>query len=324
MQTLSTLNMATPQPLVLVHMSSPPRPRQQKTPAIFQCAHCPSRFTRAFNLRSHIRAHTGDRPYSCSRCDKSFTRQHDRAEHEKLHSGEKPFACGGDLEDDNSTRHGCGRRFARRAQLTRHISSCPQSTTRNAAAEQKRQQRTTAAMKATPEPAVAPPVSQSLTHPAPLFDDYLSSNDIALLFPHTPGIRRPSPPPPTEPVTALTAAMEATPEPVIAPPISKSPTHAAPLFNYHPLPFPKHPMGSYRPHPVPSQEQSTSPSHLQPWQRIKQLEYVIRIIGESLALFSTCPSNTSCRNSGALTDLVRAGFNVDAELRPMMQQLVSQ
>ena len=49
--------------------------RSQKHPATFQCSLCPKRFTRAYNLRSHLRTHTDDRPFVCSICGKTFARQ---------------------------------------------------------------------------------------------------------------------------------------------------------------------------------------------------------------------------------------------------------
>jgi len=72
--------------------------RVQKHPATFQCTLCPKRFTRAYNLRSHLRTHTDERPFVCTVCGKAFARQHDRKRHEGLHSGEKKFVCRGELK----------------------------------------------------------------------------------------------------------------------------------------------------------------------------------------------------------------------------------
>ncbi|KAK4981514.1 DNA-binding transcription factor [Elasticomyces elasticus] len=95
--------------------------RVQKHPATFQCTLCPKKFTRAYNLRSHLRTHTDERPFLCTVCGKAFARQHDRKRHEGLHSGEKKFVCRGELS--RSGQWGCGRRFARADALGRHFRS---------------------------------------------------------------------------------------------------------------------------------------------------------------------------------------------------------
>ncbi|KAI9885407.1 MAG: asparagine-linked glycosylation protein [Watsoniomyces obsoletus] len=113
----------------ILDLADPQRPgggateskRVQKHPATFQCTLCPKKFTRAYNLRSHLRTHTDERPFVCTVCGKAFARQHDRKRHEGLHSGEKKFVCKGELKSGNSW--GCGRRFARADALGRHFRS---------------------------------------------------------------------------------------------------------------------------------------------------------------------------------------------------------
>lgn len=87
---------------------------------MFCCDQCDKKFTRAYNLRSHMRTHTDERPFLCTICGKAFARLHDRKRHEDLHSGEKRYACSGKLSD-NSSNWGCGRRFARADALGRHF-----------------------------------------------------------------------------------------------------------------------------------------------------------------------------------------------------------
>lgn len=113
----------------ILDLADPQRPgavpgdskRVQKHPATFQCTLCPKRFTRAYNLRSHLRTHTDERPFVCTVCGKAFARQHDRKRHEGLHSGEKKFVCRGELS--RGGHWGCGRRFARADALGRHFRS---------------------------------------------------------------------------------------------------------------------------------------------------------------------------------------------------------
>ncbi|KAK3170070.1 hypothetical protein OEA41_009455 [Lepraria neglecta] len=101
--------------------SSDDKKRVQKHPATFQCSFCPKKYTRLYNLRSHVRTHTEERPFVCSFCGKAFARQHDRKRHEGLHSDEKKFVCRGELGTGGSW--GCGRRFARGDDLFSHFKS---------------------------------------------------------------------------------------------------------------------------------------------------------------------------------------------------------
>jgi len=95
--------------------------KKKKNVANYQCHLCDKKFTRPYNLRSHLRTHTDERPFVCSICGKVFARQHDRKRHEGLHTGEKKFVCKGNLKIGQSW--GCGRKFARADALGRHFRS---------------------------------------------------------------------------------------------------------------------------------------------------------------------------------------------------------
>ncbi|KAJ3273885.1 hypothetical protein HK104_004215 [Borealophlyctis nickersoniae] len=92
------------------------KPANRGPRKMFKCTlpGCTKEFTRKYNLASHIRCHSGERPFVCPHCtttEVSFARKHDLRRHIKsLHSEMRPHRC----------TH-CNLSFSRSDALKRHL-----------------------------------------------------------------------------------------------------------------------------------------------------------------------------------------------------------
>uniref|UniRef100_A0A2A4JBW9 Protein krueppel n=1 Tax=Heliothis virescens TaxID=7102 RepID=A0A2A4JBW9_HELVI len=74
-----------------------------------QCFICGKVMSSRFRLKTHMRTHTGERPYTCQHCNKNFSLAQNLKVHLRIHTGEKPLQC-----------TICGESFAQSAGLIVH------------------------------------------------------------------------------------------------------------------------------------------------------------------------------------------------------------
>lgn len=60
---------------------------------LHQCAYCSYSTKKKTHLVTHMRLHTGERPFSCSHCQFSTVTKERLKRHVRIHTGEKPYSC---------------------------------------------------------------------------------------------------------------------------------------------------------------------------------------------------------------------------------------
>lgn len=77
----------------IAHVDPKRTSSKMRTNSLYSCPTCKREFSSKCNLITHIRSHTGTKPFKCSYCKKSFAQSSYLKEHTAIHTGEKPFQC---------------------------------------------------------------------------------------------------------------------------------------------------------------------------------------------------------------------------------------
>lgn len=78
----------------------------------YKCTFCPKLLSTKHIFRTHLKTHTGLRPFACEfeTCPKTFLKRGDMVRHMRVHTGERPYKC-----------NYCSKLFTRNHLLTEHV-----------------------------------------------------------------------------------------------------------------------------------------------------------------------------------------------------------
>lgn len=97
--------------LEFTHIEKIVRPKKELKILICPFYNCLKEFKDTGNLKTHIRTHTGERPFVCSYCQTKFITKGHLQSHLVIHTGNKQFKC---------HHKGCTKKYSRLGRLKQH------------------------------------------------------------------------------------------------------------------------------------------------------------------------------------------------------------
>ena len=94
-----------------IHIEKIFRPKNELKILICPFYNCLKEFKDTGNLKTHIRTHTGERPFICSYCQTKFITKGHLQSHLVIHTGNKQFRC---------HFQGCSKKYSRLGRLKQH------------------------------------------------------------------------------------------------------------------------------------------------------------------------------------------------------------